>query len=259
MISVTGTENLMMAATLAQGTTKLINAAREPEIVDLGLCLQAMGANIEGLGTDTITIHGVTSLHGANHRIVPDRIETGTYLMAACMTGGTLDILNTRLDLLPSLDSILTQAGAKLSSLEDGIRIEVNHRLKSVDAVTEPYPGLATDFQAQVMTIMTIADGASMITENIFENRFMHVPELARMGADITVHGSSAMVRGVEHLTGAPVMATDLRASVSLVMAGLAAQGETTVSRIYHLDRGYERLEEKLSACGADIERIHGE
>lgn len=257
VISVTGTENLLMAATLAKGTTKLVNAAREPEIVDLGNCLIAMGAKIEGLGTDTITIHGVTSLHGATHSIVPDRIETGTYLLAACMTGGTLDVLGTSMDLLPSLDSIIQQTGAKLTSIENGIRIEVNGRPTAVDAMTEPYPGLATDFQAQVMSVMTIAQGAAMITENIFENRFMHVPELARMGANITVHGSSAMIRGVEQLQGAPVMATDLRASVSLVMAGLAAHGETTVSRIYHLDRGYESLEEKLRACGADIERIH--
>lgn len=257
MVSVTGTENLMMAACLAKGETKLINAAREPEVVDLGNCLKAMGAEITGLGTDIITIQGVDSLRGTTHRIIADRIETGTYAMAAAITNGKVDLMGTSLDLLPSLDTLLSQAGINMTAIEDGIRVENTCALQGIDVMTEPFPGLATDFQAQLMALLTIAEGASMVTETIFENRFMHVPELCRMGANITVHGSSALVRGVKALKGAPVMATDLRASVSLVLAGLVAQGDTFVNRVYHLDRGYEHLEEKLIKCGAEIERIN--
>lgn len=258
-VSVGATENLLMAATLARGTTILVNAAREPEVTDLAECLVKMGAKITGIGSDRLTIEGVDRLHGAQHMVVPDRIETGTYAMAVAMTGGTLDILNTRPDLIKVAMNSLIPAGVVFTPIENGVRVSrANGRVVGIDVMTEPYPGFPTDLQAQMMALACIADGASMITETIFENRFMHAPELVRMGARITVHGSSALVRGVERLTGAPVMATDLRASVSLVMAGLAAQGETTVSRVYHLDRGYERLEEKLAACGADIERIHG-
>ncbi|MDP9195566.1 MAG: UDP-N-acetylglucosamine 1-carboxyvinyltransferase [Pseudomonadota bacterium] len=257
-VSVTGTENLMMAATLADGETVLVNAAREPEVVDLAICLKAMGAEIEGAGTDTVTIRGRKSLHSASHSIIPDRIETGTYAMAVAMTGGDVELTDTRSDFLDSMATVLGRSGVKVTPTPRGIRItrEAGQPLAGVDVMTEPFPGFPTDLQAQIMSLMTVASGASMITETIFENRFMHVPELARMGANITVHGSSALVRGVPQLTGAPVMATDLRASVSLVMAGLAARGETMVNRVYHLDRGYERLEEKLAACGADIERV---
>ena len=262
--SVGATEHLLMAATLAKGTTVLVNAAREPEVTDLAECLIAMGAKITGLGTDRLTIEGVDRLHGARHMVVPDRIETGTYAMAAAMTGGTLDILNTRLDLIKAAVTALVPAGVEFTPIEvdgqEGVRVSrANGELVGVDVMTEPFPGFPTDLQAQMMALMCTARGAGMITETIFENRFMHAPELTRMGARITVHGSSALVRGVERLTGAPVMATDLRASVSLVLAGLAAEGETTVNRVYHLDRGYERLEEKLAACGADIERIRAE
>lgn len=257
LVSVTATENLMMAASLAKGETKLINAAREPEIIDLADCLNAMGAKITGAGTDTIIIEGVDRLHQATHDVLPDRIETGTYAMAAIITNGELELTHTSLSLIPSITSILQQAGAELKATEDGIYIKSPLTpLLGVDVMTEPFPGFATDLQAQMMAVMTICQGASMITETIFENRFMHVPELCRMGANITVHHSSALVRGVKHLSGAQVMATDLRASVCLVLAGLAASGETTLSRIYHLDRGYERLEEKLRNCGAIIERI---
>ncbi|WP_448203404.1 UDP-N-acetylglucosamine 1-carboxyvinyltransferase [Azospirillum sp. sgz302134] len=263
-VSVGATENLLMAATLAKGTTVLVNAAREPEVTDLAECLVKMGATITGLGTDRLTIEGVDRLHGARHMVVPDRIETGTYAMAAAMTGGTLDILNTRMDLIKAAVKALTPAGVAFTEIDRdgqaGIRVSrANGELVGVDVMTEPFPGFPTDLQAQMMALMCTARGAGMITETIFENRFMHAPELMRMGARITVHGSSALVRGVERLTGAPVMATDLRASVSLVLAGLAAEGETTVNRVYHLDRGYERLEEKLAACGADIERIRAE
>ncbi|MBK4719878.1 UDP-N-acetylglucosamine 1-carboxyvinyltransferase [Azospirillum sp. YIM DDC1] len=259
-VSVGATENLLMAATLARGTTVLVNAAREPEVSDLADCLVKMGAKITGIGTDRLTIVGVDRLNGARHMVVPDRIETGTYAMAAAMTGGTLDILNTRLDLIKAAVTALVPAGVEFTEIENGIRVSrANGELVGVDVMTEPYPGFPTDLQAQMMALMCMARGAGMITETIFENRFMHAPELTRMGARITVHGSSALVRGVERLTGAPVMATDLRASVSLVLAGLAAEGETTVNRVYHLDRGYERLEEKLAACGADIERIRAE
>ncbi|WP_010300473.1 UDP-N-acetylglucosamine 1-carboxyvinyltransferase [Candidatus Odyssella thessalonicensis] len=257
VVSVTATENLMMAATLADGTTKLVNAAREPEIVDLANCLRAMGASIEGDGTDTITIHGVTKLHHAQHRVVADRIETGTFAIAAAITGGELYLKDTSIELLPSFISVLQKTGVIVEPTSDGFWVKASgHPITGVDVMTEPYPGFATDLQAQMMALMTVCQGASLITETIFENRFMHVPELCRMGANITVHGSSALVRGVSQLRGAPVMATDLRASVSLVLAGLAAEGETWVNRVYHLDRGYEHIEDKLRHCGAHIERV---
>jgi len=259
MVTVGGTENLLMAASLAKGTTVLANAAREPEVGDLANCLVAMGARIEGIGTDTLTIEGVERLHGASHRVLPDRIETGTYAAAAAITGGTLVLKGTRVDLIDSVVDILSKAGVETTETDDGIRVcRANGPLHGVDLMTEPFPGFPTDMQAQFMALTAVSDGASMITETIFENRFMHVPELTRMGADINVHGASAIVRGVPKLSGAPVMATDLRASVSLVLAGLAAEGETMVNRVYHLDRGYERLEQKLAACGADIERVGG-
>jgi len=255
-VSVGATENLLMAATLAEGETLLINAAREPEITDLANCLVAMGARIDGIGRDRLRVHGVPRLHGILHSIIPDRIETGTYIMAAAATGGEVALIGTRLDLVAAVVKVLEGAGVAVSETADGL---VVHRrdgsLEGVDVMTEPYPGFPTDLQAQIMALMTTASGASMITETIFENRFMHVPELMRMGANINVHGASALVRGVPQLMGAPVMATDLRASVSLVVAGLAAAGETVINRVYHLDRGYERLEEKLSGCNARIER----
>jgi UDP-N-acetylglucosamine 1-carboxyvinyltransferase len=255
-VSVGATENLMMAATLAKGDTQLINAAAEPEVVDLAGCLNAMGADIEGAGTNIITIHGKPSLHGASYRIIPDRIETGTYAIAVAVTGGRVELIGARLDHIASLAEMLGRAGVDVTETESGLLVaRMNGHLKGVDIMTEPFPGFPTDLQAQAMSLMTVAQGAAMITETIFENRFMHVPELARMGANITVHHGSALVRGVDRLRGAPVMATDLRASVSLVVAALAAEGETTISRVYHLDRGYERLEEKLAACGADISR----
>ena len=256
-VSVGATENLLMAATLAQGETLLINAAREPEIIDLATCLLAMGARIDGIGTDRLRIVGVGQLHGTIHKIIPDRIETGTYLMAAAATDGELRLTGTRIDLVAALVRTLEGAGVEVSATADGLRVRrCGGALEGVDVMTEPYPGFPTDLQAQVMALMATAKGASMITETIFENRFMHVPELARMGANINVHGASALVRGVPALMGAPVMATDLRASVSLVVAGLVAVGETVINRVYHLDRGYERLEEKLAACGATIERL---
>ncbi|HTV89213.1 MAG TPA: UDP-N-acetylglucosamine 1-carboxyvinyltransferase [Stellaceae bacterium] len=256
-VSVGATENLLMAATLASGETRLINAAREPEISDLANCLNAMGAAIDGIGSDRLTIRGVAALHGARHTVIPDRIETGTYMMAAAATGGEVRLQGARLEHVDAVRRILDAAGVCVSESDGAIAVRRrNGRLTGTDVMTEPYPGFPTDLQAQIMTLMAIAEGASMITETIFENRFMHVLELARMGANITVHGASALVRGVPRLTGAPVMATDLRASVSLVLAGLAACGETIVSRVYHLDRGYERIEEKLSACGARVERL---
>jgi UDP-N-acetylglucosamine 1-carboxyvinyltransferase len=256
-VSVGATENLMMAAALAKGETRLVNAAREPEIADLAACLIAMGAEIEGIGSDTLTIGGVQRLHGASHAVVPDRIETGTYAMAAAITGGQLDLLGANGDHLSTVIEVLGEAGVEIVETNRGLSVRRgNGRLTGTDVMTEPYPGFPTDLQAQMMALMATAEGASMITESIFENRFMHVPELARMGARVTVHGASALVRGQPGLTGAPVMATDLRASVSLVLAGLVAEGETLVSRVYHLDRGYEQLEAKLSACGAEIERI---
>jgi UDP-N-acetylglucosamine 1-carboxyvinyltransferase len=257
IISVTATENLMMAACLAKGETRLINAAREPEIVDLANCLIAMGSDISGAGTDTIIIQGKSHLHGATHRVIPDRIETGTYAMAAAITKGSIHLTNTSLDLIPSASSQLQKAGITLTPTDNGFTVNApTEEIQGVDVMTEPYPGFATDLQAQMMALMTICRGASLVTETIWENRFMHVPELCRMGANITVHGSSALVRGVSSLRGAPVMATDLRASVCLVLAGLAAEGETLISRVYHLDRGYERVEDKLGRCGAIIERV---
>ncbi len=259
IVSVGATENLMMAAALAQGETTLVNAAREPEIVDLAACLSAMGADIEGAGSDRIRIRGVKRLGGARHSVIPDRIETGTYMMAAAITGGAVELVGADLASVAAVGRALEGAGVEVSETPHGIHIRRrNGRLAGVDVMTEPFPGFPTDLQAQMMAAMTTADGAAMITETIFEDRFMHVPELCRMGANINVHGASAMVRGVPKLTGAPVMATDLRASVSLVLAGLAAEGETMVHRVYHLDRGYERIEEKLSACGARIERLRG-
>jgi len=259
--SVGATENLMMAATLAEGQTVLVNVAREPEIVDLADCLVAMGAEIQGAGSDRITIQGKDRLHGATHRVIADRIETGTYMIAAGITGGDVVLTGASLKLLTAVGKVMNQAGIEVTDVENGIRVKGSNGngrpvIDGVDVMTEPFPGFPTDLQAQMMALMSVADGAAMITETIFENRFMHVPELCRMGANINVHGASAMVRGVKRLTGAPVMATDLRASVSLVLAGLAAEGETIVNRVYHLDRGYERLEAKLAACGAEIERI---
>ena len=254
--SVGATENLLMAASLADGRTTLANAAREPEITDLCDCLVAMGARIEGIGTDRLVVDGVPRLHGATHAIIPDRIETGTYACAAAIAGGSLFLRHGRLDHLGALARTLGESGIEVTDAEDGISVRRLNGLHGADVMTEPYPGFPTDMQAQFMALMSVAEGAAMVTETIFENRFMHVPELNRMGARINVHGASAIVRGVEHLSGAPVMATDLRASVSLVLAGLAARGETVVNRVYHLDRGYERVEEKLAACGAEIERI---
>ena len=259
MVTVGGTENLLMAACQARGETVLANAAREPEVADLAHCLVAMGAKIEGIGTDTLTIRGVEGLGGAAYAVVPDRIETGTYAVAAAISGGDLTLQGARAELSKAVIEFLTSAGVEITETNDGIRVaRANGPLRGVDLMTEPYPGFPTDMQAQAMALMAVAEGASMITETIFENRFMHVPELCRMGADINVHGASAIVRGVGRLSGAPVMATDLRASVSLVLAALAAEGETVINRVYHLDRGYERLEEKLRACGAHIERASG-
>jgi UDP-N-acetylglucosamine 1-carboxyvinyltransferase len=256
--SVGATENLLMAACLADGQTVIANAAREPEVVDLARCLVAMGARIEGIGRGTLSIEGVAGLHGAEHAVLPDRIELGTYAIAAAITGGALELEGGRMQLIQTVAEKLEEAGVAVEPVECGLRVSGRPgRLTGVDVMTQPYPGFPTDLQAQLMALMCTADGASMITETIFENRFMHVPELMRMGARITVHGGSALIRGVGRLTGAPVMATDLRASVSLILAGLAAEGETVVNRVYHLDRGYERLTEKLVGCGADIQRLH--
>ncbi|MCI0752607.1 UDP-N-acetylglucosamine 1-carboxyvinyltransferase [Teichococcus vastitatis] len=257
-VSVGATENLLMAATLAEGTTELINAAREPEITDLAQCLVSMGARIEGIGTDRLVVQGVDSLHGTTHPILPDRIEAGTFACAGAITGGELLLEGMRLDLFGACTHSLREAGVELLQEADGVRARRLNGLHGVDVMTEPFPGFATDMQAQFMALMAVAEGASMITETIFENRFMHVPELTRMGARINAHGSSAIVRGIGKLSGAPVMATDLRASVSLIIAGLAAEGETVVNRVYHLDRGYERVERKLAAVGAEIDRIAG-
>ena len=260
-VSVTGTENLLMAACLARGTTQLIRAAREPEVTDLARCLIAMGARIEGVGTDTLIIEGVPALQAATHSILPDRIETATYLMAAAITGGELILQKTSLGLLPSVVPILERMGLELREEEDQVFVksDLPKNLHPVDVVTEPYPGFATDVQAQLMAVLTLVGGASLVTETIFENRFMHVAELVRLGADMTIQGHSCLIRGVPKLTGACVMATDLRASVSLVLAGLAAEGETVLNRIYHLDRGYAALDQKLAACGAQIQRLDGE
>lgn len=257
LVTVTGTENLMMAAALADGTTVLENAAREPEVVDLANCLMAMGARIEGAGTDVITVHGVARLHGAEYRVMPDRIETGTYLVAAATTGGRVKLKDTRADLLDSVLEKLREAGARVGHDDSSITLEMDGPIKSVNLRTSPYPAFPTDMQAQFMAMNTVAQGAATVTETIFENRFMHVQELRRLGADIEVEGNTAVVRGVKQLDGATVMATDLRASASLVVAGLIAQGETTIERIYHIDRGYECIEEKLSQLGARIRRVH--
>ncbi len=255
-VSVGATENLLMAATLADGETVLGNAAREPEVGDLAGCLIAMGADIEGVGTDTLTVRGARRLGGASYRVIPDRIETGTYAMAAAITRGEVVLTGVRTDQMEAVTVKLAEAGVEFTDHDDGLRVACRNGLRGVDVMTEPYPGFPTDLQAQMTALMSTANGAAMITESIFENRFMHIPELARMGANVNVHGASSLVRGVDRLHGAPVMATDLRASASLVLAGLVADGETVVSRVYHLDRGYERIEEKLAACGADIERI---
>ena len=257
LVSVTGTENLMMAATLADGTTVIENAAREPEVVDLAHCLIALGAKIEGAGTDVITVHGVESLHGASYKVMPDRIEAGTFLVAAATTGGKIRLRDTRTDIMDAVLEKLREAGARIESGEDWITLEMAGPLKAVNIRTAPYPAFPTDMQAQFMVLNIIAQGTSVMTETIFENRFMHVQELLRMGARIDVEGNAAVVQGVSGLSGATVMATDLRASASLVIAGLTAQGETLVERIYHLDRGYECIEEKLSQLGARIRRVH--
>jgi UDP-N-acetylglucosamine 1-carboxyvinyltransferase len=255
-VSVGATENVLMAAVLAKGETVIENAAREPEIVDLARCLVAMGAKIDGIGTERLTIQGRDRLHGATYAVMPDRIETGSYACAAAITGGDLELVGARVEELGAVLESLQEAGVDVTETPDGLRVTRANGLHGVTVSTSPYPGFPTDMQAQFMAMLALADGASVLTETIFENRYMHVPELARMGADITVRGRSAVVRGVGGLIGAPVMATDLRASMSLVLAGLAAEGETVVNRVYHLDRGYERLEEKLSAVGADIERV---
>ncbi len=257
--SVGATENVLMAATLAKGTTVIENAAREPEIVDLAQCLRRMGAQIEGEGTSTITIQGVDSLGAATHPVVTDRIELGTYMLAPVFAGGEVECLGGRLDLVGSFVEKLDAAGVDVTETKDGLKVKRRtDRAKAVDVTTEVFPGFPTDLQAQMMAMLCTAQGTSVLEEKIFENRFMHAPELIRMGADIEVHGGVATVNGVDRLKGAPVMATDLRASVSLILAGLAAEGETTVSRIYHLDRGYEHIEEKLSGVGAKIERVSG-
>ncbi len=256
MVTVTGTENLMMAACLAEGTTVIENAAREPEVVDLANCLSRMGARIRGAGSDVITIEGVSQLHGASHSVMPDRIETGTFLVAAAATGGSVRLANTRSDTLDAVIEKLREAGAKVDPAADSISLVMDGRPKSINVRTAPYPGFPTDMQAQFMALNTVADGAAVITETIFENRFMHASELQRLGADIEISGHTAVIRGLKQLQGATVMATDLRASASLVIAGLMAHGETTVERIYHLDRGYENIEKKLSQLGARISRI---
>ncbi|MCT4683759.1 MAG: UDP-N-acetylglucosamine 1-carboxyvinyltransferase [Roseicyclus sp.] len=256
MVSVGATENALMAATLAKGTTVLKNAAREPEIVDLAQCLRKMGAQIEGEGTSTITIQGVDRLHGATHPVVTDRIELGTYMLAPAIAGGEVELLGGKLSLVAAFAEKLEAAGISVTETERGLTVtRKGDRVQAVDVVTEPFPGFPTDLQAQMMALLCTAEGTSVLNETIFENRFMHAPELTRMGARIEVHGGTARVTGVERLRGAPVMATDLRASVSLILAGLAAEGETVVSRVYHLDRGYERVEEKLGAVGALIRR----
>ena len=256
-VSVGATENLLLAASLADGQTVLENAAREPEITDLVDCLTAMGAKIDGRGTGTLVIDGVKTLHGTRHDIMPDRIEAGTYAMAVAIAGGSVELEGAKLSHVDAAMAKLRQTGTAVEKTDRGFRVSRNETaLQAVDVETDPYPGFPTDLQAQFLAAMTVADGASVVTETIFENRFMHVPELARMGANITVQGRTALVRGVETLKGAPVMASDLRASASLVIAGLVAEGVTEVRRIYHLDRGYERLEDKLRLVGADVERV---
>ncbi len=257
LVTVTGTENLMMAATLAEGTTVLENAAKEPEVVDLAECLNKMGAKIAGAGTDVITIEGVEKLNGTNHNVVCDRIEAGTYMVAAAMTGGEVTLKNVRADLLDAVIDKLREAGAEVTVNGETITVKSDGKLKAVNVRTAPHPAFPTDMQAQFMAMNCIAEGVSTVTETIFENRFMHVQELQRLGADITVDGHTALVKGVSHLDGATVMATDLRASASLVLAGLVARDETVIERIYHLDRGYELLEEKLTALGAKVKRAN--
>ena len=259
-VSVGATENALLAATLAQGTTILKQAAREPEIVDLAECLIAMGAQIDGHGTSTITIQGVDRLHGATHPVVTDRIELGTYMLAPAITGGEVECLGGKIELLTAFCDKLDEAGLSVEQTQRGLKVKrTNADVKAINVTTEPFPGFPTDLQAQMMALLCTARGTSVLEEKIFENRFMHAPELSRMGAQIEVNGGMATVTGVERLKGAPVMATDLRASVSLILAGLAAEGETLVNRVYHLDRGYERVEEKLGNCGAKIERITGQ
>jgi UDP-N-acetylglucosamine 1-carboxyvinyltransferase len=259
MVSVTGTENIMMAATLAQGTTVIENAAREPEVVDLAKCLVGMGAKIEGAGSDTITIEGVSTLNGGSHQVIPDRIETGTYLVAGAMTGGKVKVRNVQPNHLEAVVDKLREAGAEITSGRDWICLDrQDQELKAVSIRTAPYPAFPTDMQAQFVALNCIAAGTATVTESVFENRFMHVLELQRMGADIEMRGNTAIVRGVQRLTGAPVMATDLRASASLALAGLVADSETIVDRIYHIDRGYECIEEKLAQLGARIRRVPG-
>ncbi len=260
IVSVGATENVLMAATLAKGTTVINNAAREPEIVDLAHCLQKMGAQISGEGTSIITVQGVDRLHGATHPVVTDRIELGTYMLAPVICGGEVELLGGRLDLVGAFVEKLDQCGVDVTETKSGLLVKRRgDRVQAVDVVTEPFPGFPTDLQAQMMALLCTAEGTSVLEEKIFENRFMHAPELIRMGANIEVHGGTATVTGVDRLKGAPVMATDLRASVSLILAGLAAEGETRVSRVYHLDRGYERVVSKLEAVGAKIERISGQ
>lgn len=257
--SVGATENAMTAAVLAKGTTVIKNAAREPDTKALADCLVAMGARIEGAGTDTITIEGVDSLHGATQAVIADRIELGTFMIAPMITGGSVELLGGRLDLIPSFAEKMVDAGAIIEETENGLKVTRDgDSIKPVNVSTAPFPGFPTDLQAQFMAMMCFAEGTSVLEETIFENRFMHAPELLRMGANVEVHGGTATVTGVEKMNGAPVMATDLRASVSLILAGLRAEGETQVNRVYHLDRGYERIEEKLRAVGANIERVHG-
>nr|WP_294840744.1 UDP-N-acetylglucosamine 1-carboxyvinyltransferase [uncultured Methylotenera sp.] len=256
MVTVTGTENLMMAASLAQGTTVLENAAKEPEVVDLANCLIKMGAKITGAGTDVITIEGVDRLTGADHNIVCDRIEAGTYMVAAAMTGGEVKLLNVQAHLLDAVIEKLREAGATVTVDNDSITVKADGKLKAVNIRTAPHPAFPTDMQAQFMALNTVATGVAKVTETIFENRFMHVQEMQRLGADIGIDGNTALVKGVDYLDGATVMATDLRASASLVLAGLVARGDTVIERIYHLDRGYENLEAKLNALGANVKRI---
>ena len=256
LVTVTGTENIMMAATLASGTTVIENAAREPEVTDLALCLNTMGARIEGAGSDVITIEGVERLRGARYRVMPDRIETGTYLAAAAATGGSIRLTGARPDILDAVLEKLRESGTHVTTGPDWIALKTNGALQAVSVRTAPYPAFPTDMQAQFMALDSVARGTALVTETVFENRFMHVQELKRLGADIEVEGNTAVIKGVAHLDGATVMATDLRASASLVLAGLIARGTTTVERVYHLDRGYERIEEKLSRLGARIRRV---
>lgn len=259
MVTVTGTENVMMAATLAEGTTVLENCAQEPEVVDLAHCLNAMGARVEGAGSNKITIHGVDRLHGGRYDVLPDRIETGTFLVAGAMTGGRVLARRTRADIMDAVLAKLEEAGAQINTGSDFIELDMRgKRPKAVSLTTAPYPAFPTDMQAQFAAMNTIAEGVGVITETIFENRFMHLNELTRLGADVRIEGNTAIIRGVPKMTGAPIMATDLRASASLVLAGLVADGETTVDRIYHIDRGYENIEEKLGGLGARIRRLPG-